>query len=80
MSTRPMRGVCLLACAMILVWCGPAYAYIDAGMASMMFQMLIGGILAGLFTMKLYWARIKQFFSGRSEAADDESEEEEGHE
>ncbi len=37
-------------------------AYLDPGSGSYLFQMLIAGILAGLYTMKSTWARLKNFF------------------
>jgi len=37
-------------------------AYIDAGSGSLIFQFVIGGIVGGLFCLKLYWHKIKNFF------------------
>jgi flagellar biosynthesis protein FliQ len=39
-----------------------AYAYIDPGTGSYFLQMTIAGLLAGLFTMKLFMNKIKTFF------------------
>ncbi len=39
-----------------------ALAYLDPGTGSMMLQMIIGGVLAVIYTMKVYWRRIKDFF------------------
>ena len=36
-----------------------SHAYIDPGTGSIALQMLIGGILASLFAIKLYWLRFK---------------------
>ncbi len=41
----------------------PAQAYLDPGSGSMLFQMIIGGIAAFLYTLKVYWAQLKNFFS-----------------
>ena len=38
---------------------GPAYAYLDPGAGSMIIQMLIAGIVGALFTIKMYWYRLK---------------------
>ena len=38
-------------------------AYLDPGTGSMVFQLLIAGLLAGGFTIKMFWSRIKAFFS-----------------
>ena len=37
-------------------------AYIDPGSGSLLVQALIGGVLAGLHVIKLYWQKLK---SGR---------------
>ena len=37
----------------------PVYAYIDGGTASMLFQLLIAGIVAALFMAKSFWWRIR---------------------
>jgi hypothetical protein len=46
----------------------PAHAYIDAGTGSMIIQLAIGGIAAGLVTIKVFWYRIKALFSGERPA------------
>ena len=38
----------------------PALAYIDAGVGSMILQLLLGGIGGLLVVLKLYWHRIKR--------------------
>jgi len=38
------------------------FAYLDPGTGSFLLQMLIGGLLAGMFTMKQYWTQIKLSF------------------
>jgi len=35
------------------------FAYLDPGTGSFLLQLLIGGLLAGMFTMKQYWLQIK---------------------
>ncbi len=39
-----------------------AQAYLDPGSGSLLFQVVIGGILSGLFAIKLYYKKIKIFF------------------
>lgn len=39
-----------------------AYAYLDPGSGSFIFQMLIAAIVGGLFVIKLYFNKIKAFF------------------
>lgn len=41
----------------------PAYAYLDPGTGSMMLQALIGALAGGLVVGRVYWAKIKGFFS-----------------
>ena len=38
-----------------------AYAYLDLGTGSYMLQLLIAFFLGGLFTVKLFWTKIKTF-------------------
>ncbi len=38
-----------------------AFAYLDAGSGSIILQALVGGTLAGIFLLKSYWTRLKQF-------------------
>jgi len=39
-----------------------AYAYLDPGTGSYIFQLLIAGLLGGLLAVKIFWASIKKFF------------------
>ncbi len=34
-------------------------AYVDPGAGSLLVQALIGGLLAGLYAIKLYWTKLK---------------------
>lgn len=43
---------------------GPAHAYIDPGMGSMILQGVIGGIAGGLFILKTYWAKLRALLPG----------------
>jgi len=40
----------------------PAQAYLDPGTGSYLFQILIAGLVGGLFALKLFWRQIKDFF------------------
>jgi hypothetical protein len=48
-----------------------AFAYLDPGIGSYIFQVLVAMIIGGLFTAKMYWQKIKNFFgnlfSGKQE-------------
>ncbi|MCA9396280.1 MAG: hypothetical protein KC649_03840 [Candidatus Omnitrophica bacterium] len=39
-----------------------AYAYIDPGSGSYLFQLLIAGIMGSLFAVKTFWHKITAFF------------------
>ena len=47
---------------------GPAHAYIDPGTGSLILQSIIGAIAAGLVTIKIYWQKIRAFFSSRKQS------------
>lgn len=38
-----------------------AYAYLDPGSGSIIFQLLIGGVLGALITLKIYFRRLKNW-------------------
>jgi hypothetical protein len=39
------------------------YAYLDPGTGSYLIQVLIAGLLGVLFSIKMYWSRIKSIFT-----------------
>ncbi len=45
-----------------LVLTREVYAYLDPGTGSYILQLVIAGILGGLFAVKMFWAKIKSFF------------------
>jgi len=48
---------------MYVFLCPPeAYAYLDPGTGSYIFQLLIAGLLGGLLAIKIFWSSIKKFF------------------
>jgi membrane associated rhomboid family serine protease len=53
---------------------GDLHAYLDPGTGSLAIQLLLGGIVAGLATARLYWQRMKTFFLRRRAAGDGSSE------
>jgi hypothetical protein len=38
-----------------------AFAYLDPGTGSYIFQVLVAAVIGGLFTIKIYWRKIKDF-------------------
>lgn len=45
-----------------------ASAYLDPGVGSMIWQMLVAIALGAVFTLKVYWSKLKEYFKGRREA------------
>ena len=57
-STAPARtalGFIALAFGMLSVTPSDAWAYIDPGTGSYLFQLAAAGLLAGVYTMRHYW-------------------------
>ena len=53
----------VLACTVIAT---PAHAYLDPGTGSIILQSVLAGIAVAMGVLRLYWYRLKAFFSGRS--------------
>ncbi len=52
--------------ALALFAAPPAHAYLDPGTGSMILQGIIGVVAGGLVVLKLYWSKVKLFFSAKS--------------
>ena len=50
-STRVLFFIALL----MILGTVPAYAYLDPGSGSMLFQIIIGGIITFFYALKVYW-------------------------
>ena len=68
-----MRRSFLLIVLLFIFWPSTAHAYLDPGSGSLILQVLIGGIAAGLLAVKTYWLKIKAFFCGKRGAPGDEN-------
>ncbi|MBT3787510.1 MAG: hypothetical protein HN725_14865 [Alphaproteobacteria bacterium] len=70
-----MKRLLIFAIALIAVTLvfqtSPAQAYLDPGTGSILLQMLLGGVAGGLVVFKLYWTRIKGWFSPGAKSSDD---------
>jgi hypothetical protein len=53
---------------------GGLQAYLDPGTGSMAIQLLMGGVVALLATVRLYWDRMKTFFTRKNVQHDNASE------
>ena len=55
--------IVLVACTILfLFFPKEAASYLDPGTGSYVFQLLLAGLFGALFTIKLFWHRIKSFF------------------
>jgi len=76
MFVRRVRWVGLLVAFFALMLPADAFAYLDPGTGSMVFQIATAAILGALFTVKLYWRRVKAkvegFFRKSADEADDD--------
>jgi len=55
-------GVFLLFATISYLSAGDAYAYLDPGTGSYVFQLVIAALLGAAFAVKVFWLRIKTFF------------------
>lgn len=58
-----MKIVLVAVALSIIAWSGDAYAYLDPGTGSYVLQIVIAGIVSGLFAIKMFWRRLVDFFS-----------------
>jgi hypothetical protein len=61
-----MIGIVTFIFSALLILSCPreAHAYIDPGTGSYILQLLAAGVLAALFMLKVFWAKVKHFFAG----------------
>ncbi|HRK61078.1 MAG TPA: hypothetical protein PLY88_00840 [Candidatus Omnitrophota bacterium] len=55
--------ICVLVFFLNLSLCDMAFAYIDPGAGSALFQLIIAGLAGLLWIVKVYWQKIISFFS-----------------
>lgn len=73
MLSKSIVASLVLVAVVCLFFPGSAYAYLDPGTGSYIFQLILAGIVGFLFILRLYWKRIKGFFTRNpSESADAE--------
>lgn len=61
-----MKIFFLLTCLFLTT---PAYAYIDPGTGSFLIQGLVATFFSATFAIKMYWQRVKKYFS-KNKASD----------
>ena len=62
----------LIAFCLVFVGVGNAHAYLDPGTGSILLQGLLAAIAGSLVALRLYWAKIKGFFSSKSDTSADQ--------
>ena len=56
-------AVTVLACTVLAT---PSYAYLDPGTGSIILQSVLASIAVAMGVLRLYWYRLKAFFSGKT--------------
>jgi hypothetical protein len=46
----------------IFIFAENSYGYLDPGTGSYVLQLLIGALFGALFTLKIFWKKIRNFF------------------
>ena len=72
---RSRIAAAILGCTVLAA---PSYAYLDPGTGSIILQSILAGIAVAMGVLRLYWYRIKAFFSasGAKPEAEDANESE----
>ena len=52
--------------AVLFVFPQPAWAYLDPVSGSIIWQVVVGGLLAAAATIRLYWSKIRSFLSKKA--------------
>ena len=75
-TTRPPLnlGMALFCLSMLLLATSPVLAYVDPGLGSYLFQIVIAVIVSALFVLKSVVRRVFGMLSGRADAALEEEE------
>ena len=58
----------------LLIFPEKSFAYLDPGSGSFILQMLIGAFLGAMFTLKIYWRKLKSFFGGSKNSNSEKTE------
>jgi hypothetical protein len=66
-ATKPLIvwGHVVLALAFVAVTASDAWAYIDPGTGSYLFQVAAAGLFAGVYTLRRYWSRLTSSLRSR---------------
>ncbi len=61
-SFTSISTILIVLALFYLVFTEEAYAYLDPGTGSYILQLIIAGLLGGLFALKMFWSKVKNFF------------------
>ena len=56
-------SICFALVVFSLIFPLSAWAYLDPGTGSYVFQLLIAGLAASIFAIKIYWRKLGAFFT-----------------
>ncbi len=51
------------ATLLLFIFAQGAHAYLDPGSGSLILQLILAGLFAALLSVKIFWGRIKAFFT-----------------
>jgi len=68
-SRHSITGLAALSLALLCVTPLDAWAYIDPGTGSYLFQLGLAAVLAGLYTVRRQWYALVSVFRGRTDRA-----------
>jgi hypothetical protein len=57
------KNVVIITIILLLCSTCKAHAYIDPGTGSYIIQVIIGGLLGAVFALKIYWKKVRAYFS-----------------
>jgi hypothetical protein len=75
MASRSRAGIAVAITACTLC-AAPAYAYLDPGTGSIILQSVLASIAVAIGVLRLYWYRLKAFFTGANAKADTQDSQE----
>ncbi len=58
-----LKMAAILLAVYVILNPSPAYGYLDPATGSMVWQIVVGGLVAGLATVKMYWRSIRSFLA-----------------
>lgn len=69
-----MVGRHIFRCSLAVLGCTvlatPSFAYLDPGTGSIILQSILAGVAVAMGVLRLYWYRLKAFFTGKPAESD----------